>query len=380
MKDKEIAILTLYYKNYNYGGQLQAYALQKKLEKLGYNSAQICYKLETGYKNKKNIKRILKIILYPLVKIRYLLKNYRWIKNRSGIDKKISTFSQNIPHTKIYTAKNIKKLNDEFDTFICGSDQIWNPIGWQDILMLSFVEKNKHKISYAASIAKNKLNNDELKFLCNNIQDFDYISIREPNNKEEIEKIINKEVFVMPDPTLLLNKEEWKEKVGKRMINEKYVLVYLLGENIEYRKQITKYCNKINKKVIFIPFVNRNVLEWDIKNNKLKENIGVENFLSLIYYADLVITDSFHGLVFSLIFQKEFAVLDRFKQNDSKSMNSRLDNLLNEVNMKEKKCSYIDENYTYKALDEKQKKNIKEELDKLSKQGTNFLEKALKTK
>lgn len=183
----------------------------------------------------------------------------------------------------------------------------------------------------------------------------------------------------MPDPTLLLNKEEWKEKVGKRMINEKYVLVYLLGENIEYRKQIIKYCNKINKKVIFIPFVNRNVLEWDIKNNKLKENIGVENFLSLIYYADLVITDSFHGLVFSLIFQKEFAVLDRFKQNDSKSMNSRLDNLLKEFNLVEKKCSCIDENYDYRKLSEEQKNNIESKLKELSKEGTNFIENVLKS-
>ena len=201
MEKKKVAILTLYYKNYNYGGQLQSYALQNKIEKLGYSSYQISYKLETGYEEKNKIKKILKKFLYPLVKLKYILKNYKWLKFTKETNKKFEKFSNNIPHTKVYTAKNIKNLNKEFDIFVCGSDQIWNPMGWQDILMLSFAEKNKHKISYAASIAKNELTDEETKFLCNNIKDFDYISIREPNNKEKIEKKLNKKVYIMPDPT-----------------------------------------------------------------------------------------------------------------------------------------------------------------------------------
>ena len=156
-------------------------------------------------------------------------------------------------------------------------------------------------------------------------------------------------------------------------------MVYLLGENTNYRKQIIDYGKKTNKEVIFIPFVSKKTLDWDINNNEFKKNIGVEDFLSLIYYANLVITDSFHGLVFSLIFQKEFVVLDRFKKDDSKSMNSRLDNLLKEFNLVEKKCSCIDENYDYRKLSEEQKNNIESKLKELSKEGTNFIENVLKS-
>lgn len=125
MEMKKIAILTQFYSNANYGGLLQAFALQKCIQNLGFNSKQISYVLDSGYPGytyrciKNRIKTIVKEIIHQ-----------EWYIKHKEYESKVLEFTRTIPHTEVLTAKKLSILNDNFDAFIVGSDQVWNPIGW----------------------------------------------------------------------------------------------------------------------------------------------------------------------------------------------------------------------------------------------------------
>lgn len=376
MKKKKIGILTLFYHNYNYGGVLQAYALQKKIELLGYDSKQISYDIKTGYIKKSNkIKRFLR----PIKKFYIFFKDYRWNLVSIKIKNKIKSFTNSIPHTEVVNVQTIKELNNYFDVFICGSDQIWNPIGYQPTLMLSFVDNDKIKIAYAASIAKEKLEENELDFICKYISDFKTISIREPNDINRIQNKTGKKVKIMPDPTLIIEPKYYEKILSARLMDEEYILAYFLGNNEEQKNEVIKYAQLQNKKIVFIPFVNRKSLEWDLKNkNKINDAIGIKEFLSLIYYSSLVITDSFHGAVFSILFNKNFLVLDRFKENDKISMNSRLDNLLKRFGLESRRKKVFNaEQFIYEQISNEEKNNINKILSEERKKADKYLKEAL---
>ena len=163
----KVGILTLYYENINYGALLQAYALQKTIENLGYLAEQISYALNSGYPNER-----LKEQLKPLIDIYRHLKHREWHRYRDPYEKIIYKFADEIPHSKKVTAKNISSLNKKYDIFVCGSDQIWNPIGWQSILFLDFVNKGKKKIAYAASVARDYLSDNEIEFVLNSGEEY----------------------------------------------------------------------------------------------------------------------------------------------------------------------------------------------------------------
>lgn len=160
--NKKIAILTLYYHNYNYGGLLQAYALQKAITDLGYQAEQISYKLESGYDGWNPIKASIK---KPMAYLYHGAKYGKWFDQYTVRQKKFEAFAENIPHTEVVTAQTISELSNQFDCFVCGSDQIWNPIGWQPTLFFDFLPDDKKRISYAASIARDELTEEEYAFM-----------------------------------------------------------------------------------------------------------------------------------------------------------------------------------------------------------------------
>lgn len=366
---KKVAIMTLFYKNYNYGGILQSFALQNLLEKKGYYAKQIMYEYQDV--NKKFLMRIIKKSLakdlYCFLRGR---RNYFKVKHQNKL---IEEFSLSIPHTKRMNKHSLVKLNDEFDCFICGSDQIWNPIGWQTAFFLDFVNPDKKKISYAASIAKNQLSEQELKYILSNIASFSDISIREKNLKDILEKELFRTVHVMPDPTLLLSPEEW-EIIAEPVFNkDEYLFAYFLGDNMDSFQQAKKFAHMNNLKFYSIPYLDEKHVKWMENNNDYANKvISVKQFLGLIKNAKYVVTDSFHGTVFSVMFRKKLFVQKRFSDEDNNSMNSRLDNLLellelkdiygNNLNMQE---VLLDYNYKY---DEVHKK-----IEEIRNQGIAFL-------
>lgn len=367
---KNIAILTLYYRNANYGGILQAYALQKQLSNFGYNAKQISYILDSGYKPKTALHEIIKI----LKSICRFFKNRRWVVLHNQFKKKLFEFADGIPHTKVVTAQNIHTLVNQFDIFICGSDQIWNPIGWQPTLFLDFLPQDKVKIAYAASVARNEMNIEELDFMKKYIQNFSAISVREENTAKILKRHFPElNIQVMPDPTLLLTKEEWDEEASPVLIKKPYIFAYFLGEDTQNREEAIRFAEKYNVTIVFIPYMKKDMFKWDEEHKKyMLKGIGIKEFLSLVKNANMVITDSFHGTVFSLIYKKAFYAMRRFKDTDVNSMNSRIETLLKNVGLEKRYVQKLPRACMF-DLSEKEINLIDEKLYSFRNEGKGYL-------
>lgn len=279
---KKIGILT-YHKANNLGAVLQAYALQHKLlqisqvdnvEIIDYDNGIFVEKIKNN-----SIKSVFKNIYYKI-------KNKGFTKFRQ----KYLNLSDS------YTLDTINKSNDVYDIFITGSDQVWNLScsGNDYNYFLNFANKDKVKISYAASIGIYEFKEDERKKLHEILNSFDMISIRENNSLRQFD-FIDKEIRVVPDPVFLLNKNEWEEIIPKRIIKQDYILVYLIQDDINVMKNAERYAKENNLKLIS----NKKSIEFILNNSP-------EKFLSWIKYAKCIFTNSFHGTAFSLIFEKDF--------------------------------------------------------------------------
>jgi len=349
MSQKKVGIITFYHNSENYGGLLQAYALVYKIKKLGYECEQISYEgsnLPNLFIDKIVTKGVMKkIILIVPKKVKNFalnLKDKQKIKSiQSGLQLRSEAFENfrlnRIPHSKTYNQKTINNSVANYDIFVCGSDQIWNPIWTDNSYYLDFVPSNKIKISYAASFGVNQLSPLESKDISKIINRIDRISVRESEGKEILKEEFGLNAELVLDPTLLLKKQEWDALAEEVPINYKYMFVYLLGDSIKHRKLIKKYAIKLNLKIVYLPHIfskycrnDENFADTDLYD------VGPEKFISLIKNADIIITDSFHGCVFSIIYEKKFWALKRHADEHASTMNSRLYSLFSLLGIKER--------------------------------------------
>lgn len=211
-------------------------------------------------------------------------------------------------------------VENEFDFFVCGSDQIWNPFFdfITDNEYLKFA-KPEQRIAYAASIGVDQIPESMKELFLSRIKDFKAISVREKAGASIIYKLLGKEVPVLIDPTLMLRREDWLKiaEKPKEVPNKKYLLTYFLGEKDANTK---KFINTLAKEKC-LEIVNL----WDVKYKKYFLTSPSE-FLYYIANCELMCTDSFHGSIFSVIMGVPFSVHKRV--DNVKSMNSRLDTLL----------------------------------------------------
>lgn len=368
----KIGVITIYAGNYNYGGILQCYALPYFLNTHGFECEQIRYGPA-----KHSIKDILKrtrLCDLPgkvLVKVRYSIETkvknfitFVFIGKTLDIRKeKYQSFEENIPHSQeMYTEMDIEYANDIYDGFICGSDVIWGYFAYPYIGALGFVRDGKRRFSYAPSLyiwhAEGKWLEDYKPYL----DRLDAISVREQSVQEEMQAQ-GIQAITMPDPTFLLTRSDWSKVAVKPSYKERYVLAYLLGENRCQRKLAQEIAAQRDCKLVMIPFCNCDTFRLcDIGVGDIKDkDSGPAEFLGLIQNAECVVTDSFHAVVFSLIFHTPFWALPRrTKEGDA---SSRVINLLKDFNLEgrfirsrmEEKCD-IDFQNVDRILDEKRKK------------------------
>lgn len=219
---------------------------------------------------------------------------------------------------------NYNKLNDEYDYFIAGSDQVWNP-NYYDDMYFNFLKfaSNEKRIAYAPSIEISNLSISQEQMFKKYLEGFDKISCREQVGADILSKITGKHIPVVLDPTLLFDASEWEKIECKPKFHNRnrYILLYFLGEITEdYRR----YIEKISEEYGFI-VINLN----DI--NSPYFSCGPAEFVYILHNAQIVFTDSFHACVFSIIFKRHFMAFDR--QDGGESMANRLDNLLNMLNI-----------------------------------------------
>lgn len=324
----KIGIITILKVN-NYGAELQAFATQYILKKLGYNAEIIDYLF---YKNKKHIKTkasspvftfplILKIkeFLYPILE---RVKNLTHIRNSNKRNLAFENF--HIENTSISKSfRSIDELYDtdlDYDVYIVGSDQVWNPNIYSSLepYFLSFAPKTAKKISYASSFGVCEIPDYTKEYYKNKLQSLDSISVRENDAVDLVKKISGKTAQLVLDPTLLLTKDEWL-KVAKPMHIDKsnYILIYELTPC----KYIRNLANYIKERLGFeIIRICKSAAKEDTNNDILNIcTAGPSEFLYLFSNAQYIITNSFHGTVFSLLFEKEFyTVLPIRKKNNSR--------------------------------------------------------------
>lgn len=304
---KKIAILT-FSRAHNYGSILQGYALQKyindnfdcKCDIIDFSnrSQKEMYNIfKTNNSIKNIIKNIIAVITYPLMKREY-------DDFESFIEKNLC-FSKN----KYEESKKMKELNEMYDIFIAGSDQVWNIKckDADDVYFLNFID-GKKKIAYAPSFGAQDLNtcSDNPKKYANYLNSFDYLSIRENNGKKWIKNLTGKNVPVLIDPTLFYSKEEWYPLMSPPLTKKKYILYY----SFHFTQEINKVVKKISKK-LGLPVIVLSAHAWvynlcALYGFSLAKHSGPSEFLRLINDAEIVLSNSFHGTVFSTIYEKNF--------------------------------------------------------------------------
>ncbi len=313
----KVSIITINDNN-NYGNRLQNYALQTFLK--GYIDIvkTIWYDEPTRFE----LKDIMK--LKPIVKFLINRNGFRYYLEKEYLNECIRTYNiKNFSQKYIDTdfVNDLSKISNQYDYFITGSDQVWNPNFWSkssnhaNIRFLKFAPKEK-RIAYAASIAIPSIPRDKKQFFKNGLNEMKAISMREKAGAELVKKLIGREVPVVADPTILLSKEEWQkiELVPEWYHGEKYILTYFLGNPSSIIENIAKKNG------------------WKIYNLMDKSNLDlyasrVEEFVYLIEHAELVATDSFHACVFSILMNTPFLVVNR-QQKGMANMSSRIDTLL----------------------------------------------------
>jgi len=304
--------------NTNYGNRLQNYALQQVL--LRYSQKVLTIKNKAFYSGKSRLLRML-----PLAESVICNKLLGMDRRAAFVEftRKYLTLSK-----KCYwndRADSRIKQCDSCDMYCAGSDQIWNP-GYDkggDFIYLGFAERDC-TFSYAASFGVDTIPEQHREEIRKGLEHIKYISVREEAGRKIVKDLTGREdVWVLADPTLLLDCADW-DRVAVRpeaTVPQKYVLTYFLGEVSPQRRR--SICDRAKE-------MGCELIELMDKESPFY-NMGPGEFVYLIKHADLVCTDSFHGSIFSFLYCRPMAIFAR--KGSNQDMSSRIDTLAAKFNL-----------------------------------------------
>ncbi len=305
-----IGILTFWKTEDNYGQVLQCYALQAHLQSLGHDTFLV--RASSGLERKLSFKEQFVDKMRTAYRLRsfplYLMKN----AFRSGmyflthgefrehlIDRGFDDFRKRYLNcTEIYTLQMLQDNPPEADMFIVGSDQIWNTT--DGIFFLSWASESVGKIAYAASFGARSSTPEFCALISPWLKRFDHVSVREQSGLSICQDAGRGDAICLPDPTLLLHADDYKRIMADYRPQKKYLLTYFLGTRtaIDWN-EIHRFAKKNHLEVVYIASQGQ-VDKFD------HTNASVEEWLSLVAHAEYVVTNSFHGTVFSLLFGRKF--------------------------------------------------------------------------
>lgn len=311
-----IAIITINdYKNI--GNRLQNYAMFKILSSFDETYNLIRY-LDCEHKKEEEIKKEEgRVWFRNIVKFFIPGKNhYSALRHFAFV-----RFNKLIKNGETLSAEtDYSQLNSRYDYFVTGSDQVWNPSfkgNGMYINMLAFTSSQK-KIAGCPSISIDTISLEQEKEFCNYLSDYKYLSCREKAGSEYISKITGNTCITLIDPTLVLSQDEWDEISKKPIVPlpDQYIMVYFLGNlTDEYNSRIQLLAQ--DKKL--------HIVNVNDKNSKYY-GIGPAEFIYMIKRCNAIVTDSYHGTIFSLIYNKPVRVFKRV--DETRMMNSRFDSLV----------------------------------------------------
>ena len=360
MSSGKVAVITLK-DSPNYGGILQAYALQKVIEKMGYECTLIDY-MNDEFRHKftffgkpdrmTNIYWLYKKVQWPLmaVMMRKMMPFYRHMNITEHFD----------------DPEELKRLNQNYDVFVTGSDQVWacDLNYYDDSYFLNFVDGEHKRISYAASFGRtvNTLSDKEKAFITPLLQKFDTISVREDSGASVVKQLTGRiDAVPVLDPTFLLDRNDWEQVASHdhKGKEKKYILCYLMQskkndtEALKFAKVMSK---ETGMRIIKICRGLTSVL-W----GETLYVPTVEQWLGLFMDAEYIITNSFHGVAFSINFNKDFTayiegepqsgrnsrIYDRCKEL---GLLDRIKIVANGTKVNSKKIEYVKSNAILKEL------------------------------
>jgi coenzyme F420-reducing hydrogenase beta subunit len=339
---KKTGLLTWFTYN-NYGTVLQLYALNKIISGLGFKNEIINYIPKAAYKEAL-IVRIKKHTLFTAIQIRRKIREKIYKKHRAGTiqrDEKFDAFRARefVFSRECGTASELFQMNGKYDGFICGSDQIWSPLCFDERYFLDFVTDARKLIAYGPSIGvKNIANGDIAGKMKTLIGRFAHLSVREESGKEIIDKLGRKDSELVLDPALLLEKQEWDTLLDKYPgsgPDGDYILCYFLGDNERHWRSVRKFAVHTGLPVKVIPVFSKDYC----RPYEIMTKAGPADFLRLVKTARYICTDSFHGTIFSIIYEKQFFIFARFADHDPENQNTRIENLLRLVSMENRLVS-----------------------------------------
>lgn len=312
----------------NYGNRLQNYAVQELLKGLGHTALT----LHRVYDDRDTRKMRIKQLSSGLYLKQNIFQNARlnlWSREAkfAEFNRKYINFSGNVLEQDEDTIAN------EYDAFVCGSDQVWNPhyLGYTDHVFLSFAQPEK-RIAFCASIGVDELTKEQEKGFKRNIKGMASISVRERSAQVLIKQLTGRDAVTLVDPTMLISAEQWRkiEKKPKMKLPKKYILSYFLG-NYD-RAAMEETAKRYSCELIDLPVLGFGS-RW--------HTIDPAEFLWLIDNCELMCTDSFHGSVFSILFKKPFYVFERVDRD--KPIGTRIENLLGVFGLEDRRLGAVTE-------------------------------------
>lgn len=331
MDKKSVGILT-FHRPINFGAALQAVATFQYLKQNGFNPEIIDYRQKSTEKSRKmiggrwtnqknilgNLKSVVKdCIDLPIEKKRHVAFN-GFVQGYVLLSSKCGAVDQ------------VSQIARKYDVLLVGSDLVWNwemDTAFDDVFFLNFpVSKQCKKISFSSSIGSSSIPDEYKEIYKDLLKDFSSISVREKSTKEILNSMLKKEVQCTVDPTLLLKNKDWEQFERSVKVPDKYIFLYLLQQTREVSEIVSEVVHTYNLPVIYYSKTKKKFGAIYCKN---AYEYGPDTFLYLIHHAEFVVTNSFHGTVFSVIFEKAFVTIPHTTRG------ARMIDFLNEIGMQD---------------------------------------------
>ena len=329
-----VGIIT-YHSAYNFGSVLQALATQLSVQELGHQAQIINYRMRSQqefysfYRKNYGVKTLVKDVLLTPRNGERRIRNERFEKVINMMDLT----------EKYVEPDEVSKCESLFDCFVSGSDQIWNkrsceltPVGWEYMnpYLLEFTDKKK--VSYASSIAS--MTDEEIERILPFIKKFDHLSFRENISALKIQKKLDREVATVLDPTLLIDGDRWRSIFDiHNLVEERFIFYYSLAGYKDVKPILSKLnaLAEENNCVVYAitPFISFK----DTKRVKHIYNAGPVEFLNYIFNAALVVTDSYHGTLFSINLKRPF-----YSLTDGSDSHMRKNQILEALGLTDRIC------------------------------------------
>ncbi len=351
----KIGIMTIY-RSGNYGATLQSYATKQAINENGFGEAEIIPYCSDAIKQKLNLAYIKKAGLFQTA-VACVEKIYYHPRM-----KKVNGFIDSFATDRQLNREELPALNDRYDIFLSGSDQIWNPDLQQGdaSYLLDFVTDPRKKRSYASSFGVSRIPEEYLPLYQRLLSEYQQITVREQRGIELVKELSGKEAKLVIDPALLLTPAQWEAKLPPSRFKGDYVFAYQMAHSPLVGQVMSKARKAFCAKAIFVPFPIMGVCRC-----RPVLSISSLEWVRAIKESKFVVTDSFHGVVFSIIFKKQFYYV--ITSDTIKKRLSRLETLLSSLGIEDRfvenaaACDFsktIDYDKVHALLDEQRERSL----------------------